>query len=553
MLAAVLGVMKAGGAYVPLATDQPKARLQQQLIGVKAVITQSSLRERLPEFSGAVVLLDQDNEKWAAEAETNPEPNTTAEDLVYVLYTSGSTGVPKGVAVRHRNLVNYATHIVRALKLQQEEAAGPLKFATVSTLGADLGNTSIYPALIAGHTVNVVPYEVATDGERIGRYAEQYGIDVLKIVPSHLSALLESKDAVRVLPKKYLIVGGEALTSTLLEKLEALNATCEVMNHYAPTETTVGSLMLPLKGYGWKEKKSSVMPLGRPIQNTRVYVLDAQMQVLPAGVAGELWIGGAGVTAGYWSQAEKTAERFLASPFREGDILYRTGDRARWDAEGRVEFLGRVDDQVKVRGFRVELGEIASALERQPGVKQAVVVVREREAGGEKQLVGYVAANREANLDSDKLRQALQSELPEYMIPGAVVVLEKLPLTANGKVDRKALPEPEAQSRSKQYRAPQTVTEQMVAQIWAEVLRLDEVSADDDFFSLGGHSLLATQVISRIREKCHAEIALRTIFESPVLERFAAAVDEAIAAPGADIGAAPIKRVARQNYRTAKV
>ena len=363
MMVGVLGILKAGGAYVPLSADHPEGRLAQQLAGAKALLTEAKYREQMSGFAGKIVLLDGDKEKWGAEAGTNPEAVTTAEDLVYVIYTSGSTGVPKGVAVRHRNLVNYTAHMVREFGFgePQEEQ---LQFATVSTLGADLGNTAIYPALVSGGCVHVLPYEVATDAQRLGEYQAQYGVDVLKIVPSHLAALLDAgSEGKRVLPRKLLVLGGEALKPELVERIVSSGASCEVVNHYGPTETTVGSLLLRLKDYEWKKKRGmQTIPLGRPLGNTRVYVLDENQQLVPVGVTGELYIAGAGVSAGYVNQGEKTAERFLEDPFHRGERMYRTGDLVRWLPEGLIEFLGRGDDQVKVRGYRVELGEIEATL-----------------------------------------------------------------------------------------------------------------------------------------------------------------------------------------------
>jgi len=291
-MVAVLAILKAGGAYVPLNPDNPPARLRQQMEGAVVVLTQSKLSLQVPEFPGAKLVLDAEPKPWVGEPTSNPSCTTTPENLVYVLYTSGSTGVPKGVAVRHRNLVNYADFISKRLEAAKHSEG--LQFATVSTLGADLGNTCIYPSLISGGTLHVIGYETATDGVRFGEYAAKYGIDVLKIVPSHMAALLqtqsEAEQAKKLLPRKYLVFGGETLTAKLLEKIEALPSSCEVLNHYGPTETTVGSLTLTLKSYGWKSNRLSSIPIGRPIQNTQVYVLDQNLQPVPVGVRGELYI-----------------------------------------------------------------------------------------------------------------------------------------------------------------------------------------------------------------------------------------------------------------------
>ena len=550
MMVAVLAILKAGGAYVPLNTDNPKARLQQQLDGVAVLLTQLDLLTKVPEFGGETLCLDGEQTKWNSKSSENPELTATPEDLAYVIYTSGSTGVPKGVAVRHRNLVNYAWFIAKELKLWDDIEG--LQFASVSTLASDLGNTCIYPALISGGCLHLLPYEVATDAHRIALYQDRYPIDVLKIVPSHLAALLNSARPEKILPRKYLITGGETLTQKLVSKIAASDATCQIINHYGPTETTVGSLIRPLGGYECQREAANI-PIGRPIANTRVYVLDEQLQPVPVGVTGELYIAGAGVTAGYLGQPERTEEHFLVDPFATTAEarMYRTGDMARYLEDGNVEFLGRVDDQVKVRGFRIELGEIEAVLHRQPGVKQAVVLAREDEEH-EKQLVGYVVADREQNVAAEELRKLLKEQLPEYMVPAALILLEKLPLTSNGKVDRMALPKPEEfAAQEKVYLAPSTPTEQILARIWIELLQCPRVSVDANFFELGGHSLTATQVISRVREQFAVEIAVRTLFETPTLGGLAAAIDMAKA--GGTLTDGPITRASREVYIEAKL
>jgi amino acid adenylation domain-containing protein len=551
-MVAVLAVLKAGGAYVPLNPDNPPARLRQQMEDAVVVITESKLAAQVPEFPGTTLVLDGAETPWEKEANSNPACITTPENLVYVLYTSGSTGVPKGVAVRHRNLVNYADYISKRLELEKYPEG--LQFATVSTLGADLGNTCIYPSLISGGTLHVIGYETATDGVRFAEYATKHGIDVLKIVPSHMAALLQSQpdaeQAKKLLPRKYLIFGGETLTPKLVEKIEALQGTCDVLNHYGPTETTVGSLTLKLKDYDWKSKPLASIPIGRPIQNTQVYVLDANLEPVPVGVTGELYIAGAGVTAGYLKQAEKTAERFIRNLFSSDRTakMYRTGDLARYLEDGAIEFLGRGDDQVKIRGFRIELGEIEAALARHAGVKQALVLAQENEQG-DKRLLGYVVAQGK-ELTGEELREYLKQEVPDYMVPQAIAVLSKFPLTANGKIDRAALPEPQTAQAQRAYIAPRNETEQKIAAIWAEVLRrgLNTISIDDNFFDLGGHSLMATQVVSRIRERFALEIPMRAMFDRPTIARLGEAVMQAHDASEEEDSS--IVAVSREGYRS---
>ena len=326
-----------------------------------------------------------------------------------------------------------------------------------------------------------------------------------------------------------------------------------------------GSLTLELKHYDWKHAGLATIPIGRPIQNTEVYILDQNLEPAPVGVTGELYIAGAGVTAGYIGQAEKTAERFVRNPFSTDATarMYRTGDVARYLEDGNIEFLGRGDDQVKIRGFRIELGEIEAVLGQHHGVKQAVVMARAQngDASGDKRLVGYVVLHADAvagkpgtsPITPDSLKQHLQQYLPEYMVPQALVFLPKLPLNANGKLDRQALPEPEQAQAQKAYVAPRTPTEKTIAEVWAEVLRrpLDKISLHDNFFDLGGHSLLATQVVSRLRQRLMVEIPMRAIFDKPTLSGLAESVEksETIAVDAEPI---TITRAPREAYRASK-
>ena len=519
-MVALLATLKAGGAYVPLNPDNPPARLEQQLGGAVALITESKLLPQMPQFTGTVVVIDRDQKLWTNQPKSAPESGAGSENLVYVIYTSGSTGVPKGVAVRHRNLVNYAHFITKTLGVENYREG--LEFATVSTLAADLGNTSIYPSLISGGCLHLVRYEMATEPRQFAEYLSKHPVDVLKIVPSHMQALLHFEYAQKLLPRKYLIFGGEALTPKLVEQIEALAPSCQILNHYGPTETTVGSLTLKLKEYDWKQASLGTIPIGRPIQNTQIYILDGNLEPVPPGVTGELYIAGAGVTAGYLGQEEKTAERFLKNPFA-GDPdarMYRTGDLARFLDDGKVEFLGRGDDQVKVRGFRIELGEIESALLRHAAVKQAVVVAKEDEQGN-KRLVGYVVPRREQSAEAEDLRAHLKQQVPDYMVPQAIVLLPKLPLGPNGKLDRKALPEPHEAESAHELIAPHDETETVLLKIWQQVLRREKIGVTDNFFELGGHSLLAVQLMGEIRKETGADIPLAALFQGATIEYLA--------------------------------
>ncbi|MDE3103532.1 MAG: amino acid adenylation domain-containing protein [Acidobacteriota bacterium] len=518
LIAALLGVLKAGGMYIPLGVDVPRARLEQQLHQVEVLLLEERLRAAMPALPHTLAI---DSEAWDAAPDHNPVPLAQPEDLAYVLYTSGSTGTPKGVAVRHRNLVNYSTFIVEKLALASH--ADGLQFATVSTITADLGNTCLFPSLISGSCLHVLTYDRTTDAALYAEYVRRYPIDVLKIVPSHLRALLQADEAQAVLPRRFLILGGEALHWELLHEIQALHGSCTVLNHYGPTETTVGSLACIVDDVRHHEQDTATVPIGFAIANTQLYVLDAQRQLVPNGVSGELYVGGAGVTAGYWNDASRTAERFVPDPFCPGATLYRTGDLVRRLSDGAIEFLGRSDDQLKIRGFRVEPGEVEASLNAHEGVQQAIVVARE-DRSGEKQLVAYVVLQRDSKANADTLRSYLQERLPAHMVPSAIVLLPRMPLNANGKVDRKALPAPE-HTPARALVPPSSATEVAIHAIWAEVLRRERVSVLDNFFDLGGHSLMATQVISRMRRALQVDLPLRLIFEEPTIRAIALVAD----------------------------
>ena len=420
ILYGLLGILKTGATYVPLSPEHPKARLLAQLTDIQApvLVTQEKLVSQLPDFDGEVVCLDRDRAQLETQPTRNVNANVSPHHFVYVIYTSGSTGVPKGVAVTHRNLVNYTDFISK--KLNPNEA---LVFGSVSTITADLGNTCIFPSLTSGGCLHVLNYETATDAVRFADYVTRHPIDVLKIVPSHLSSLLDSNPKSNLLPVKYLILGGEALPWELVERIRAINPECAVINHYGPTETTVGSLTFTLGQNG--ALPTSTVPIGRPIANTQIFILDRYLNPVPVGVSGQLFIGGAGLAESYLNQPQQTAERFISNPFSQNGAtrLYKTGDRARYLADGNVEFLGRADDQVKIRGYRVELGEIEATLSRHDGVRKVVVRAWEVEQG-HKQLVAYVVPAIHQAPSVSELRTYAKEIVPEYMVPSTFVFLK---------------------------------------------------------------------------------------------------------------------------------
>ncbi|MCP3170221.1 amino acid adenylation domain-containing protein, partial [Myxococcus qinghaiensis] len=540
LVVALLAVLKAGGAYVPLEPSQPASRLclMVEEVAAPVVVTESRHAALFQACAARCVHLDTEAEQLARQRVDAPDPQGASENLAYVLFTSGSTGRPKGVAVSHAALVNYVQAATERLRLRECTS-----FALVSTFGADLGNTVLFPALCTGGVLHVLTSERAGNPVGVAEYFQRHGVDCVKIVPAHLSALLTAPDPARALPRKRLVLGGESSTWTLLEQVRALAPECEVFNHYGPTETTVGVLAggvatggavlatdsTTARAEAGPSTRLATVPLGRPLANARVYVLDGELRPVPVGVPGELFIGGAQVARGYLSRAELTAERFGPDPFSAvpGARMYRTGDRVRWLADGRVEFLGRSDFQVKVRGFRVEPGEVAAVLREHPSVSDAVVVARE-DTPGDQRLVAYVLAGSGQAVEVAALRGFLQERLPAHMVPAAFMWLDVLPLTPNGKLDRRALPVPESGAvvSGAVHVPPATPMEEALASIWAEVLRVERVGRHDDFFALGGHSLVATQVVARLRASLGVEVPLRALFEAPTLEALARKVDQ---------------------------
>src|ERR1043166_885512 len=517
---AVLGIWKAGGAYVPLDPEQPAERLAAMLedAGAAVVVTDAGWRRQMPAHWAVEVALDEEADAIGAESREALELTPSLRSLAYVLYTSGSTGRPKGVGIEHAQLANYVQGVTRRLGLGRGRSYG-----LVSTLAADLGHTVLYPALATGGALHIIPAEMGLDGAQMGRYVREEEIDCIKLTPSHMRAWAASGEL--ALPRRKLVLGGEALQREWIERLRESGTGCEIWNHYGPTETTVGVTA------GRAEDYSGMKPaLGRALAHTQVYVLDGGGRLCPAGVPGELYIGGAGLARGYLNRPALTAEHFLPDPFAgaAGARLYRTGDVGGGRGDGPLEFIGRADTQVKLRGHRVELGEVEAAISSHPGVRQCAAAVRE--VAGAPALVAYVAGGGKEG----GVRERLARRLPAYMIPQRFVALDSLPLTTNGKIDRRALLAIDALAdngmEAVAYAAPRTPTEEILCGIWAEVLGLERVGVDEDFFALGGHSLLATQVVARARAAFGLEVALRAVFESPTVEALAREVERARAA-----------------------
>jgi len=520
---ALLGILKAGGAYLPLDPALPAESLAFRLQDAKApvLLTQKGLLKQEDIPTQTVVYLDADWEIIAKESEANPSSELTPENLAYVIYTSGSTGQPKGVAIEHRQILNYLHAILDKLELP----AGA-SFATVSTFAADLGNTVIFPALCTGGCLHIVSQDRASDPEALADYFQRHPIDCLKIVPSHLATLLASSASSSILPRQCLVLGGEAASWDLIEKIQQSKPNCRILNHYGPTETTVGVLTYPVKSKR-DSYNAKTVPIGRAIANTQVYLLDEQLQPVPIGVPGELYIGGAPLARGYLNRPELTAEKFITTDHLGGQDahstrVYKTGDKARYLPDGNIEFLGRVDHQVKIRGFRIELGEIEAALSQHPEVLQTVVILREDYPGNQRLLAYLVPTGKQAP-SIQKLRCFLNKKLPDYMMPSAFVMLKVLPITPNGKVDRRALPAPD-QARpelEKSFVAPRTSTEEVLAVIWVEVLGLKQVGIHDNFFELGGHSLQAIQLVSKISVAINLDFSVKLLFSHPTIAELA--------------------------------
>ncbi|HVA07271.1 MAG TPA: amino acid adenylation domain-containing protein [Acidimicrobiales bacterium] len=520
---AILAVWKAGAPHLCVNPDQPGNRISAQLqhAGATVVLTAGTAADVMPPFAGTIVRVDQVEDASAV----GPELTIGPDDLAYVIYTSGSTGAPKGVAITHASLANYVGFIEKLLEDVPGASSG-LTFALVTSLSTDLGNTCLYPALVSGGCVSLVPLDVAMDPELFGSYNASHPADVLKITPSHLGMLLSAGSS--ILPKQVLVTGGEAVTWELLDRVRVLGD-CRLINHYGPSETTVGSLVYEVASAPPHHRTRTIVPIGNPIANTEVYIVDERLRLVAPGAVGELMIGGSGLARGYWGDEIRTAESFSDDPFsgRTGSRLYRTGDQARRLPDGTVEFLGRIDGQVKVRGYRVETGEIEETLARHREVQRAAVVLRE-DSPGEQRLVAYFVSPYSPGPSPSSLRDYLRDQLPEYMVPAAYVELDNLPLTANGKLDRSALPKPVGDNYDlhREYVPPSSDTEEVIAEVFEELLGLDQVGADDDFFTLGGHSLLATQAIARLRNAFGLELEVHLLFTEPTVAALARAVDE---------------------------
>ncbi|MFE6690608.1 amino acid adenylation domain-containing protein [Streptomyces sp. NPDC057743] len=518
MVVAMLAVLKAGAAYLPVDPAYPAARIAYLLedAGPKLLITERSVREQLPPTDVPLVVAD-DAASWSVEHASGPVGPVSAASPAYVIYTSGSTGRPKGVVVTHASMAHHMAWMADHLALTVED-----RVLARTSPSFDASVWEIWLPLLHGASVCVLPVDANRDPDVLVGWMREFGVTVAQFVPSHLSLVLGSGTGTAPGCLRAVLCGGEPLVGELAARVADVWSV-EVHNLYGPTEATIDATA---HAVGAGDSSVSV-PIGRPVWNARAYVLDGALRVVPPGVPGELYLAGGLLARGYVGRPGLTASRFVADPFDvSGGRMYRTGDVVRWDVRGRLEYLGRSDDQVKLRGYRIELGEVESALTALPGVSSARALIRE-DRPGDKRLVAYVVPADGSTVHQAALRTELTGTLPDYMVPAAFVVLDALPLLPNGKVDRRALPAPEASAGGSVGRGSHTAQEEILCGLFADVLGRPRVGVDDGFFDLGGHSLLATRLVSRVRSVLGVELAVRTLFQHPTPAGLAAVLDGA--------------------------
>ncbi|MBE9224379.1 amino acid adenylation domain-containing protein [Phormidium sp. LEGE 05292] len=526
----LLGILKAGGAYLPLDPTYPKERLSFMLSDSQAqvILTEQKYVEQFTGSGVKVVCLDSDWELIDRQNQENPHSKVTSENLAYVIYTSGSTGKPKGVAIPHR-AVNRLVCNTNYVQLESSDT-----IAQASNFSFDAATFEIWGALLHGARLVIIPQNILLSPQHFATCLRKQKISVLFLTTALFNQLTSIvPEAFKDL--KHLLFGGEAVDTKSVKAVLHNGSPQRLLHVYGPTESTTFSCWYLVQDVA---EDATNLPIGRPISNTQIYILDSKLQPVPIDVPGELYIGGDGLARGYLNARELTAERFITNPFvRAGlgnnlcteqtisgqnpPLLYKTGDLARFLPDGNIEFLGRVDNQVKIRGFRIELGEIEALLSQHPDVQQAVVIARE-DIPGDKQLVAYIVPNQKLEAIDPSIKSFLEEKLPNYMVPAAFVMLDSLPLTPNGKVDRQNLPAPDRKNSDPEtFVAPRSPIEQRLALIWAQLLRLEQIGVNDNFFHLGGHSLIVTQMLSRLREVFHVELHFQQIFHNPTISSLA--------------------------------
>jgi len=532
MMVGLLAILKAGGAYVPMDPSYPAQRIALMIEDSEArvILATESTRSRLGKSAGRVVSIDRNADDREAEAiagnGTHPVSSAASgRNLAYVIYTSGSTGKPKGVMIEHRNVVNFFTGMDRAI------GANPGVWLAVTSISFDISVLELFWTLTRGFQVIIHGDE---GPQTIPDEIRNHGVTHMQSTPSLARMIAVNPNGLAALGRlKKLFLGGEALPPSLIRQLRQ-EFRGEMHNMYGPTETTIWSTTFQITG------DSDSIPIGKPIANTQVYVLDSGLQPVAAGETGDLYIGGDGVVRGYWRRPDLTAEKFLSDPFQMGNRMYRTGDIARFLPEGNLEFLGRADFQVKLRGFRIEIGEIEAALENQAGVVQAVVVacefksrIQTQTQTEDKRLVAYVVPKSGTKLEVTDLRAALAAILPEYMVPSHFVFLDSLPLTANGKIDRNALPNPSAVENESGTapEPPRNELELVIAEAWKDALGVDRVGLNENFFDLGAHSLMVAEVHIQLQQLLGRELSLVDLFQFPTVTALANHLNGEEAAP----------------------
>jgi amino acid adenylation domain-containing protein len=519
MVIGLLGIWKAGGAYVPLDPAYPWERLSYMMrdSAAKFLLTSGELKRHIPSADDKAILLDSDWNQIAKESSVNPESSAVPSNLAYVMYTSGSTGEPKGAMILHSGLANYLTWAIGAYGVE----AG-CSVPVHSSISFDLTVTSLYPALLAGGKIELLREDVGAQN-LVAALKKAENRSLVKITPAHLELLsqqLSPQEAAGV--TKTFVIGGEALLAENLVLWREFAPATRLINEYGPTETVVGCCVHEVRP---EDPRTGPVAIGRPIANTQLYILDGNLQPVPVGVKGDLYIGGDGVARGYLNRPELTQKNFIADPFsgKSGARLYKSGDLARYRKDGTLEYLGRVDEQVKVRGYRIELGEIEAALAAHPAVQSCTVLAVE-DTTGNKQLVAYAILQGNESPSAEDVKDFLKLSLPEFMVPSQIVFMDSFPLTQNGKIDRRALPAPTHGniSAAHEFIAPRTETEKKIAALWAELLNVEQIGIHDDFFDLGGHSLMAIKALSRIREDFEVDLPLATLLQAPTVAQLAA-------------------------------
>jgi amino acid adenylation domain-containing protein len=513
MVIAILAILKAGGAYVPLDIAYPSERLAFMIENVQCpiILTQNHLSERLP-VNNNQGMIDIES-KWESIAQYSPEniaSKVTPNNLAYIIYTSGSTGTPKGTEVLHRNIIGFI-FAVDYVQLDAHQI-----WLQHSSISWDALTLELWTPLLFGGRCVLYPGKVINP-EALRKIIKEEGVNILWLTCALFNLMIDTTPE-SLLGVKQLITGGETLSVAHVRRGLALLPKTQIINGYGPSECTVFTCCYPISKQ--LDENLASIPIGKPIGDRKVYLLDRNLQPVPVGVYGEIHVGGASVARGYLNQLALTREKFISNPFLAGDTLYKTGDLARYLPDGNIEYLGRIDNQVKIRGFRIELGEIEAVLSQNDAVQSSCVIVRE-DNPGEKQLVAYIVPKLGVKLTSGDLRQFLSNKLPGYMVPGAFVLLEFFPLTANGKIDRRALKAPSNTSDSDRFIEARNQLELNLVQIWSKVLKIDKISVQDNFFDLGGHSLLAPYLITQIKEQLGKEIAVTTIFQNPTIEQLA--------------------------------